>query len=400
MLIQDFLPFTASSIIAHRMRSFLTALGIAVGIAAVILLTSIGEGIHQFVLSEFTQFGTNLISVAPGKSSTRGGPSAGIISSVRPLSIEDAEALRRVPHVEHVDPSAQGNADVEAEGKSRRVTVYGVGHEMAQTFRMKVQLGKFLPPDDPSAARAFVVLGSKVKQELFGTVNPLGSRIRIGSERYRVIGVMESKGQVLGFDLDDTVYIPVSRALELFNRAGLMEVHVTYHSNAPLDKVVKGIKTVLLARHGREDFTITPQQQMLEVMGSVLDVLTFAVGALGGISLLVGGVGILTIMTMSVTERTSEIGLLRSLGAKRSQILALFLGEAALLAAVGGAAGLVLGVGLAQLLHVSFSALPVHTPWSYVLLAEGIAVVIGLVAGVLPARRAAMLDPVEALRSE
>ncbi|MBZ0106101.1 MAG: ABC transporter permease [Sulfuricella denitrificans] len=400
MLIRDFLPFTASSIIAHRMRSFLTALGIAVGIAAVILLTSIGEGIHQFVLSEFTQFGTNLINVSPGKSSTRGGPSAGIISSVRPLSIEDAEALRRVPHVEHVDPSAQGNADVEAGGKSRRVTVYGVGYEMADTFRMKVQLGKFLPPDDPNSARAFVVLGSRVKQELFGAENPLGSRIRIGSERYRVIGVMESKGQVLGFDLDDTVFIPVSRALELFNRAGLMEVHVTYHSNAPLESMVAGIRKVLLERHGREDFTITPQQKMLEVMGSVLDVLTFAVGALGGISLLVGGVGILTIMTMAVTERTSEIGLLRSLGARRSQVLALFLGEAALLAAVGGIAGLVLGVGLAQLLHFAFSALPVHTPWSYVLLAEGVAVAIGLLAGVLPARRASMLDPVEALRSE
>lgn len=400
MLIRDFLPFTASSIIAHRMRSFLTALGIAVGIAAVILLTSIGEGIHQFVLSEFTQFGTNLISIAPGKSSTRGGPSAGIISSVRPLSIDDAEALRRVPHVEYVDPSAQGNADVEAGGKSRRVTVYGVGHEMAKTFRMKVQLGNFLPPDDPSSARAFVVLGSKVKQELFGTANPLGSRIRIGSERYRVIGVMETKGQVLGFDLDDTVYIPVSRALELFNRAGLMEIHVTYHSNAPLEVMVQGLKNVLLVRHGREDFTITPQQKMLEVMGSVLDVLTFAVGALGGISLLVGGVGILTIMTMAVSERTSEIGLLRSLGAKRSQILALFLGEAALLAAAGGLAGLVLGVGLAQLLHLSFAALPVHTPWSYALLAEGVAVVIGLLAGVLPARRAALMDPVEALRTE
>ncbi len=400
MLIQDFLPFTASSIIAHRMRSFLTALGIAVGIAAVILLTSIGEGVHQFVLSEFTQFGTNLIGIAPGKSSTRGGPSASVINSVRPLSIEDAEALRRVPHVEYVDPSAQGNADVEADGKSRRVTVYGVGHEMAQTFRMKVKAGSFLPPDDPSAARAFVVLGAKVKQELFGTANPLGTRIRIGSERYRVIGVMEAKGQVLGFDLDDTVYIPVSRALELFNRAGLMEIHLTYRSNAPLETVVEGIKKVLLARHGREDFTITPQQKMLEVMGSVLDVLTFAVGALGGISLLVGGVGILTIMTMAVTERTSEIGLLRSLGAKRSQILALFLGEAALLAAVGGVAGLALGVGLAQLLHAAFAALPVHTPWSYVVLAEGIAVTIGLLAGVLPARRAAMLDPVEALRSE
>lgn len=245
-----------------------------------------------------------------------------------------------------------------------------------------------------------MMLGEKVKRKLFGASNPLGSRIRIGSERYRVIGVMEPKGQVLGFDLDDTVYIPVSRALELFNRAGLLGIHVTYRSNAPLEVVVEGIRKVLLARHGREDFTITPQQKMLEVMGSVFGVLTFAVAALGGISLLVGGVGILTIVTMAVSERTSEIGLLRSLGARRSQILAFFLGEVALLAAIGDVAGLLLGVGLAQLLHLVFPALPVHTPWIYALLAELIAVPIGLLAGVLPARRAAHMDPVEALRTE
>ena len=399
-MIRDFVPFTAASIAAHRMRSFLTALGIAVGIAAVILLTSIGEGIHQFVLSEFTQFGTNLIAINPGKTATRGGPPVGIFGTVRPLTIDDAEALRRVPHMERVTSTTQGNADVQFGGKTRRVTIYGVGHEMAEAFQMKVQAGSFLPPDDPGAARAFAVLGAKVKQELFGAGNPLGSRIRIGSQRYRVIGVMESKGQVLGFDLDDTVYIPISRALELFNREGVMEIDLTYHSSAPLEQVVEGIRKVLMARHGREDFTITPQQKMLEVMGSVLDVLTFAVGALGGISLLVGGVGILTIMTMAVTERTSEIGLLRSLGAKRSQIQALFLGEAALLAAVGGAAGLALGFGLAQLLHAVFAALPVHTPWSYALMAEFVAVTIGLMAGVLPARSAAMMDPVAALRAE
>jgi putative ABC transport system permease protein len=400
MLARDFLALSLAAVSAQRLRSFLTVLGIAVGVAAVILLTSIGEGLHQFVLSEFSQFGTNLIGIAPGRAITQGGGSVGIFGTVRPLSLDDAEALRRVPRVLATDPMVQGNAAVEVGARSRRTTIYGVGPDFPLVLSAKVSIGRFLPRDDPRAARAFVVLGSKVRAELFGSANPLGSRIRVGGDRYRVIGVMEPKGQMLGFDLDDTVYIPAARGLELFNREGLMQVHLMYEPNAPLDQVVEGIRSTLLARHGREDFTITPQQKALEVLSSVLDVLTFAVAAIGGISLLVGAVGILTIMTIAVTERTSEIGLLRALGAKRGQVLALFLGEATLLAALGGLAGLAFGVGLAQLLHAVFTALPVHTPWSYAVLAEAVAVVIGLAAGVFPARRAAMLDPVEALRAE
>jgi putative ABC transport system permease protein len=215
-----------------------------------------------------------------------------------------------------------------------------------------------------------------------------------------VVGVMESKGQMLGFDLDDTVFIPAARALELFNRPGLMEIQVSYKASVDLDSVLHSLTALLKERHGREDFTLIPQEKALEVLGSVLDVITFAVGALGGISLLVGGVGILTIMTMAVTERTAEIGLLRALGARESQVLMLFLGEAILLSALGGMAGLVLGAGIAQGLHFLFPALPVHTPWLFAVVAELSAITIGLMAGVMPARRAARLDPVEALHAE
>ena len=166
------------------------------------------------------------------------------------------------------------------------------------------------------------------------------------------------------------------------------------------DRVEAGIKRILIARHGAEDFTVTPQQKMLDVFGTILDAITFAVAAIGGISLVVGGVGILTILTIGVAERTSEIGLLRAVGATRRGILLLFLGEAALLALLGGTAGLVLGWGVALALHVVLPALPVHTPWSYAALAELVALAVGLAAGVLPARRAAHLDPLEALRSE
>ena len=399
MFFRDLLRLTLSTFEVYRLRSFLTGLGIAIGIASVILLTSIGEGLHQFVLAEFSQFGTNIIGIQPGKTQTHG-VSVGMFGSVKPLTLDDAEALKRVPYMEYVNPTVEGNAEVRADGKSRRTLVYGAGPDFPQVFSMKVQAGSFLPADDYAHARPFVVLGSKVRQELFTAENPLGKYVRIGGERYRVIGVMESKGQILGFDMDDIVYIPAARALEMFNREGLMEIHVSYQASADVQVVEAGIRSILTARHGREDYTIISQAQALEVMSSVLDVITFAVGALGSISLLVGGVGILTIMTMAVTERTGEIGLLRALGARQGQVLVLFLGEAMMLSAAGGLAGLALGIGIAQALHQLFPAMPVHTPVFFAVLAECSAIVIGLAAGVMPARRAARMDPAEALRTE
>lgn len=399
MLLRDLLHLTGTSLIAHRLRSFLTMLGIAVGISAVVLLTSIGEGVHKFVLSEFTQFGTNLIAINPGRTTTHG-TSMGVFGTERPLSIDDAEALKRLPNIEAVVPIVQGNAEIEAGNRRRRTTIYGAGADWPRAFSMQVKSGRFLPADDPTAPRAFAVLGSKTRDELFGSRNPLGKRIGIGGNRYRVIGVMESKGTILGFDMDDTVYIPTARGMELFNRNSLIEIDVLYQKDANLEKVVQSIKRTLIARHGREDFTITTQQQMLEVLGSILNVLTLAVAAIGSISLLVGAIGIVTIMTIAVNERINEIGLLRALGAYQGQVLGLFLGEAIVLAALGGLSGLGLGIGLAHLLHLALPALPVHTSWLFIVLAETIAIVIGLAAGVIPARQAARLDPIEALRTE
>ena len=399
MYFRDFLTLTTSSFLTSRMRSFLTGLGIAIGIAAVILLTSIGEGLHQFVLAEFSQFGTNIITIQPGKTQTQGG-NVGVIGSIRQLSLDDADALRHLPYVENVNPSVMGNAELKANGKSRRTTVFGEGRNFASAFTMKVQSGSFWTDEDNEQARAFVVLGAKVRQELFSGQNPLGQYLRVGGQRYRVIGVMEPKGQVLGLDLDDTVFIPAARAMELLNRPGLIEMQVSYRADVDANTVIHLITECLKERHGREDFTVISQEQALEVLGSVLDVITFAVGALGGISLLVGAVGILTIMTMAVTERTAEIGLLRALGAQEKQVLMLFLGEAIVLSALGGVMGLVIGIGIAQGLHWLFPALPVHTPWLFAVLAELTAVSIGLAAGVAPALRAARLDPVEALHAE
>jgi putative ABC transport system permease protein len=400
MLFTDATRLALLAITAHRLRSVLTLLGIAVGIAAVILLTSIGEGIHRFVLAEFTQFGTNIASISPGKVKTSGPAPTGIPSSVRPLSLDDARALGQLPHVTAMTATVWGNSEVSANGRLRRTTVNGVGADMLKVYSIKVKTGQFLPDENLENARAFVVLGSKLKAELFGSENPLGARVRVGNLQFRVIGVLEAKGQFLGVDLDDAAYIPTARAMELYNRDGMMKIDVAYEEGVPSARIVSAVKASLLARHGREDFTITTQEDMLRTLSNILDILTMAVGALGSISLLVGGVGIVTIMTIAVTERTGEIGLLVALGAPRRTILGLFLGEAVALSALGGVMGLLMGMGLAQLIHLAVPALPVHTPLTYVVLAEAVAVAIGLLAGVLPARSAARLDPVAALRAQ
>ncbi len=395
----ELIRFTSTSAVSHRLRSGLTALGIAIGVAAVVLLTSMGEGLRVYMVAQFTQFGTNIVGVNPGKAQTFGMPT-GVLNSARPLSLADAQALARLPYVRSIVPLVQGTASVEGGGRERQTIVSGAGSELTEALSFRVALGEFLPPDDPNAPRAFAVLGSKLYRELFGTAIPLGERIRVGGQRYSVIGVMESKGTMFGFDLDDAIYIPVAKGLELFNREGLFEIDVMYEKGAPVEEVVEGIRRVLVARHGGEDFTITTQQQMLDVLGSVLNVVTFAVAALGGISLLVGGVGIFTIMTIAVRERTAEIGVLQAIGARRRQIRDIFLGESLLLAGVGGLSGLLLGLACVFLLRVALPALPVSVAWPYMALAVIVALLIGLVAGVLPAVRAAQLDPVESLRAE
>lgn len=400
MLLADSTRFALQAITSHRLRSFLTLLGIAVGIAAVILLTSIGEGVHRFVLTEFTQFGTNVIGISPGKVKTGGQPLSGIPSTAKLLTLEDAESLKQLPHVTGSTPTVWGNSEVEGNGRVRRTTVYGVDADFTRVFSSAVRIGSFLPSQSAGSSRAFVVLGAKLRNELFGTTNPLGARVRIGGLHFRVIGVMAPKGQFLGIDLDDTAFIPAERALELYNREGLMEIHVIYAEGASSASVAAEIKDRLKLRHGHEDFTITTQEDMLKTLSNILNILTMAVGAIGGISLLVGGVGIVTIMTISVTERTNEIGLLVALGARRRTILNLFLSESVILAALGGILGLLLGIGLAQLLRLALPTLPVHTPWSFALGALVMSAMIGLLAGVLPARNASHLDPIEALRAE
>jgi putative ABC transport system permease protein len=394
----DLLALSLEALSAHRLRYALSALAIAVGIGAVVLLVSIGEGTRRFVVQQMSQFGTTVVGVNPGKVSTGGIP--GAAGSSRHLTLDDAMALRRVPGVTAVMPYAMGTAAVEGGGRIRSVVVQGVVSETERVWTIHTAVGQFLPKTDWSQRSPVCVLGPKLKRELFGDGNVIGERVRVADARYRVIGVMESKGNYLGFDLDDTAYLPVADVMALFRLPEVLEIDMLCTSVDDIDSVVARTRALMINRHRREDVTITSQKDAMQMVNNILRVLTGSVAAIAAISLLVGSIGILTILWIVVRERTREIGLVRALGGTRAQIVAWYLCEAALTAAAGGIAGLALGVGGGALLHAALPALQSATPPGIVITALALSVTVGLVAGAAPAWRASRLDPVESLRAE
>ncbi len=400
MTFADVFRLALGSVTAHRLRSALTVLGIVIGIASVVLLTSLGEGTRQAILSEFSQFGTNLLVVTSGKIETHGLAGA-VGGTTRPLTLADAEALRAVPGIEKIVPVVFGTARVSSGERSRDTFVYGATSDGPGVWRFHVRLGRFLPETELDRATPVAVLGPKLKRELFGAQNAIGRRVKVGGHRFLVIGVMAPVGQFAGFTLDDAIYVPVASAQQLFDQAHVMEIDATFTPGLPPETVVAGVKRLLRARHdGEEDFTVMTQGEMLESFGRVFAVVSVAVGAIGAISLLVGAIGILTMMWIGVGERTSEIGLLKALGANRSDVRNIFLAEAALLSGAGGVAGIASAVSLGAFVRLALPAVPFATPPEYAAAALATAVGVGLAAGVVPARRAASLDPQENLRAE
>jgi len=399
MKFKDLFLFSTFSIISQKMRSFLTSLGIAIGVICVIFLTGLGQGLQTYIVSQFTQFGSNIISVAPGKTETMGMP-LGIFGTVKPLTFEDAKALERLPVIEFAVPVSAGNGEIEYGEKMRRSMVVGTGADYDVIVDATDMLGEYLPHDNPKSPRSLAVLGPEMRDELFGDVNPLGELVRVNSERFRVIGVLPPKGDFLGFNLDDAIYIPMAKFQSMFNLNNFQEIDVVHYERYETEEAVASIKRLIIDRHGSEDVTITTQANMLETLNDIMQWLKFTVAAFGGISLLVGGVGIFTIMTVAVNERTSEIGVLRAVGASQKKIRDVFLLESIFLAILGAVLGLSIGFAAIYVALLFYPDMPIAIAWDYIVYAVLISLLIGLLAGFLPARAAAQLDPVEALRTD
>lgn len=397
MTLGDQLAFATGAVRGHPIRTSLTLTGVAIGVAAVIVLAALGDGARRYVVGQFESLGSNLLAVVPGKTETTGA-AAFMSVTTKDLTLADAEALaRRVPGVARMAPMVMGSESVAHGERSRQVAVIGSTSEFLTVRRLRLARGHFLPPGDLRRGLAVTVIGAAVARELFPGEDPLGRVVRIGSARARVIGVLASHGTQLGMNLDEVAIVPVARAMRLFNRRSLFRVLLDVWAHAELERVKAQVIAVMKDRHGVEDVTVITQDAVMSSFSNILRALTLAVAAIAGISLAVAGIGIMNVMLVSVAERTGEVGLLRALGAGRRQVATVFLTEAALLSVAGGVLGLAVGVAGVWALVTAYPALPARPPLWAVASALAIALGIGLVFGLVPARRAARLDPVAAL---
>jgi len=400
MTLPDRIQFAFTAMRGHRVRSILTLIGFGIGVAAVLLLTALGEGARQYVTQEFMALGSNLLIVLPGKTETTGNaPLFG--GTPRDLTLGDMEAVRRhVPRIRRLAPLAVGSAQVGFGDRRREATVLGSTRSLLEVRHLKVASGEFLPEIDPDRQASVAVLGQKIQNDLFGSSNPLGQSIRIGDWRFRVIGVLESKGSSLGVNMDEVVLVPVASGLKIFNRSSLFRIMLEVGAHSELVDTREQVLGILKERHeGEEDVTVLSQDSVLTAFNRILGALTLSLAGIAAVSLAVAGIGIMNVMLVSVSERTSEVGLLKALGAKPRQILLAFLTEAGLLSAAGGLFGIFVGYLGVGALALRFPALPAQPPTWALLASIVVSLGAGLLFGVLPARRAARLDPVTALGS-
>jgi putative ABC transport system permease protein len=399
MRLTDVLGFSLGALGGNRMRTALMFLAMAIGVGAVVVLTGVGEGARRFVVTEFASLGTNLVIVFPGRSETAGlGPTSFLSETPRDLTIQDAFAIGRDPAVLRVAPINVGEMSVSWGRFERQVPVIGTTSEFIEIRHWMVERGRFLPPGDPEGAAPVCVIGAKVRQELFGNRRALGEFVTLGGGRFRVIGILGSKGRSIGVDVEELVVIPVGSAQMLFDTNTLFRILVEAKDRDAISKVADSIEKTIRKRHqGELDVTVVTQDAVLATFDKILRALTVTVGGIAAISLGVAGILIMNVMLIAVSQRTAEIGLLKALGARRGQILILILTEAGMLSLIGAALGYVIGVAGNQAIGVLYPALPVGTPWWAVGAAVGVAVSSGLVFGILPARRASRLDPIQAL---
>jgi putative ABC transport system permease protein len=398
MKLTDTLQFASGSLRGSPTRTLLMILAMSIGVAAVVVLTALGEGARRYVINQFSSLGTNLVIVLPGRTETAGiGP--GMLSGQTPrdITLDDAEALLRSTAVKRIAPLTIGSATLSLDALNREVVVLGSTSSLLDVRHMDIGMGRFLPPGDIHESASVCVLGRKIKQELFGNAQAVGQWVRLGDRRFRVIGIMASQGESMGLNTDEVVIVPVASAHQLFNTAGLFRVLIEAKNRDVIEQAKRDAEEIMFQRHNEKDVTVITQDAVLQTFDRILTALTMAVGGIAAISLAVAGVLIMNVMLIAVAQRVKEIGLLKALGAPGSQIRNLFFAEAVLLSGIGSLAGLVLGYAGSMIIGQIYPSLPVSPPWWAVLAACGTALGTGILFSVWPARRAARLDPVTAL---
>lgn len=398
MKLTDIIRFALKALTGYPTRTLLMLLAMAIGVGSVVILSSLGEGARRYVIGQFSSLGTNLLIVLPGRSETVGGPPPLLGVTPRDLTLDDAMALKRSSSIRYVAPISIGAAPVSWGGRQREVTILGSTPHLFHVRQLTMAQGRFLPGGDPTRATSVCVLGYKTKAELFGNAMALGEPIRIGDRRFRVVGVLSEKGESVGLDIGDIVIIPVASAQSLFNTTSLFRIMIEAVDRDVIPRAKKIIARIIKERHdGDDDITIISQDAVLATFDRIFTALTLTVAGIAAISLAVAGILIMNVMLIAVSQRRAEVGLLKAIGAPAGQILTLFLAESAFLSIIGAGLGLLLAAAGTWALSRVFPDFPLAMPLWSLLAAVGVSVATGVIFGVLPARRAARLNPVESL---
>ncbi len=412
MKLRHSISIALSGLRANKLRSVLTALGIIIGIAAVIAMMSIGEGAQDLILGKIEGLGSNLISVIPGKSSEDERPVFEL--SITTLDEQDVEALskkKNVPSAEEVMPGVAGQAVLSYLGHDKKVTFSGTTSNLPAVNNINPIKGRFFDEQENKSMSRVVVIGYDIMDEFFGDGDIINETVKINKRSFKVIGVMEEKGRYGGTNLDEIIYIPIETAQkQILGIDHYHEINIKVSSEELIDQAVENIASTLRITHNiksstNDDFTVLSQKQFTEIISTITDILTVFISSIAAISLVVGGIGIMNIMLVSVTERTREIGIRKSFGATKKNILIQFLLESMFLTIIGGVLGILLGASLSYIASLIFSNL-LGTSWGFflpinsILLGVGVSATVGLIFGIYPAKKAANLSPIDALRYE